>query len=194
MARKSIQTHHAPDHPTADEVYNLLSLLTPTEAIRFWHHIYTDPASAPVKRMEALRQRLRQTQEELQIAKAGQAIFGSAWSQYLASLAKPRKTDRDDEIVRLRDVVGRTFGEIGLDLPDLNSAWVGKDGKPLGRYAVKRAYDRHKKERQKETDLAASKYLEQLVNRGEVIEDWSFGESGRKLNLRQKIRQTQNKT
>lgn len=57
---------------------------------------------------------------------------------------KPRNTERDDEIVRLRDDERKTFGEIPRLLIRKNSAWVGKDGKPLTRDATERAYRRRK--------------------------------------------------
>lgn len=57
---------------------------------------------------------------------------------------KPRKTDRDDEIVRLRDIEEKTFGEIGPALVRKNPKWCGKSGKPLTRDAVEKAYYRRK--------------------------------------------------
>jgi hypothetical protein len=57
---------------------------------------------------------------------------------------KPRKTDRDDEIVRLRDKEGKTFGEIGRALVRANPKWCRKDGSPLTREAVEKAYHRRK--------------------------------------------------
>jgi hypothetical protein len=58
---------------------------------------------------------------------------------------KPRKRERDAEIVRLHDEKGMSFGKIGQHLPTLNAAWVGRGGTPLGREAVERAYHRMKK-------------------------------------------------
>lgn len=57
---------------------------------------------------------------------------------------KPRNTDRDDEIVRLYDQDGRTFGEIPLLLKLTDPSWVGAEGKPLSRDAVEKAYHRRK--------------------------------------------------
>jgi hypothetical protein len=64
--------------------------------------------------------------------------------QWEARNAKPRKTARDDEIVRLRDEEGKTFGEIGRLLLVKNPAWTGKGGKPLSRAAAEKAYHRRK--------------------------------------------------
>jgi hypothetical protein len=60
-----------------------------------------------------------------------------------------RKSDpeiirRDTEIIRLRDKEKKTFGEIGRLLLVKNPAWSGKEGKPLSRAAVEKAYHRRK--------------------------------------------------
>ena len=57
---------------------------------------------------------------------------------------KPRKTDRDDEIVRLRDVEGKSFGEIPRILLRKNQSWGSGEGKPITRDAVEKAYHRRK--------------------------------------------------
>jgi hypothetical protein len=57
---------------------------------------------------------------------------------------KPRNTDRDDEIVRLRDQEGKTFGEIPRLLLQQNSQWCRKGGKQLTRDTVEKAYRRRK--------------------------------------------------
>jgi hypothetical protein len=57
---------------------------------------------------------------------------------------KPRQIERTDEIVRLRDVEGKTFGEIGRILIQKNAKWCGKGGKPMTRDAVEKAYHRRK--------------------------------------------------
>ncbi len=58
---------------------------------------------------------------------------------------KPRKTTRDDEIVRLKDEEGKSFGEIPRLLPLINPKWAHKSGKQLTTDAVKKAYKRHKR-------------------------------------------------
>jgi hypothetical protein len=58
--------------------------------------------------------------------------------------AKPRNTDRDDEIVRLYDVEGKTFGEIPRMLILKNPLWCGKNGKPISRDAAEKAFHRRK--------------------------------------------------
>lgn len=58
--------------------------------------------------------------------------------------AKPRNTERDDEIVRLRDDEDKTFGEIPRLLLQKNPSWSRKDGKPLKRDTVEKAYLRRK--------------------------------------------------
>jgi hypothetical protein len=58
---------------------------------------------------------------------------------------KPRKRERDAEIVRLHDEEGMSFGKIGRHLPTLNAAWVVRGGAPLDRKTVERAYHRMKK-------------------------------------------------
>jgi hypothetical protein len=57
---------------------------------------------------------------------------------------KPRNRERDDEIVRLRDKQGKTFGEIPRLLLQKNPAWCGEGGKPLSRDTVEKAYSRRK--------------------------------------------------
>jgi hypothetical protein len=57
---------------------------------------------------------------------------------------KPRKTDRDEAIVRLRDEEKKTFGEIPRLLLKLNPLWCGIGGKPMSRDAVEAAYRRRK--------------------------------------------------
>ena len=57
---------------------------------------------------------------------------------------KPRKTDRDDEIVRLHDDEGVSFGAMGQELIALNPAWTRKGGAPLTRAAAEKAYHRRK--------------------------------------------------
>jgi hypothetical protein len=49
---------------------------------------------------------------------------------------KKRMTERDDEILRLRDQEGKSCGEIPRMLMLKNQAWVGKDGLPMNRDAV----------------------------------------------------------
>jgi hypothetical protein len=58
-------------------------------------------------------------------------------------LAQPRNAERDREIVRMHDVGGFTFGEIGPQLVKRNPKWVRK-GKPLAYNAVQQAYHRVK--------------------------------------------------
>lgn len=62
---------------------------------------------------------------------------------------KPRKTDRDDELVRLHEMEGKTFGEIPRLLMEINPQWCGRDGKQLTRAAVEKAYQRRKGPRTK---------------------------------------------
>jgi hypothetical protein len=57
---------------------------------------------------------------------------------------KPRNTERDAEIVRLRDQEKLSFGKIGYRLVKINSAWANKKGKPMSRDAVEKAYHRMK--------------------------------------------------
>lgn len=57
---------------------------------------------------------------------------------------KPRNTQRDCEIVRLHDQEGRTFGEIPRLLVQKDPSWAGRDGKPLARDTVEKAYHRRK--------------------------------------------------
>jgi hypothetical protein len=54
--------------------------------------------------------------------------------------AKRRNSDRNGEIIRLRDEEGKKFGEIGRLLLIKNSRWCGRDGKPLRRDTIERAY------------------------------------------------------
>jgi hypothetical protein len=62
--------------------------------------------------------------------------------------AKPRMTDRDREIVRLRNEFGgkkrRSFGQIAKIFPTINKSWTGKDGKPLNAKTVEVAYYRER--------------------------------------------------
>ena len=58
---------------------------------------------------------------------------------------KPRNTERDDEIVRLHDQEGRTFGQIPRLLVRKNPSWAAKDGEPMSRDAVEKAYHRRKR-------------------------------------------------
>jgi hypothetical protein len=62
---------------------------------------------------------------------------------------KPRNTVRDDEIVRLHDVEGKSFGQIGRLLLQANSTWCKAPGKPLSRAAVQQAYHRRKRKTDK---------------------------------------------
>jgi hypothetical protein len=97
------------------------------------------------------------------VAKANKCVLmttDEARQQHLASLhtayragevaekerrdPKRRNTERDDEIVRLRDVEKKAFGEIGKLLSQMNKEWRSKDGKQLTRDAVERAYYRRK--------------------------------------------------
>ncbi|HEX3149651.1 MAG TPA: hypothetical protein VHR66_16365 [Gemmataceae bacterium] len=57
---------------------------------------------------------------------------------------KPRKTERDDEIVRLYDEGGLSFGEIPARLLLKDKSWGNKDGSPLQRDTVEKAYHRRK--------------------------------------------------
>jgi hypothetical protein len=68
-----------------------------------------------------------------------------SWKQLEKRTPKPRKRERDAEIVRLHDEKGMSFGKIARHLRTLNAAWVGHGGTPLGRKAVERAYHRMKK-------------------------------------------------
>jgi hypothetical protein len=54
---------------------------------------------------------------------------------------------RNAEIVRLRDEKGLTFGQIPRALMRINPKWCGKDGGPLEREAVEKAYRRTKNPR-----------------------------------------------
>lgn len=57
---------------------------------------------------------------------------------------KPRFEERDAEIVRLRDIENKTFGEIGRLLLLKNPEWSGRDGQPMSRDAVEKAYHRRR--------------------------------------------------
>jgi hypothetical protein len=55
-----------------------------------------------------------------------------------------RNAERDDEIIRLHDDEGKSFGQIGKLLILKNPKWCAKGGKQLTRKTVEKAYHRRK--------------------------------------------------
>jgi hypothetical protein len=145
---------------SAEAIHVIIQHLRPTEHSRF-RQLVTSPmfdAALPLITKEALR--IVRTCPDLsddQIAEkiAQQAdLLLEATTRVVTEVEgarlkaerdpKPRNTKRDDEIVRLRDEEGRTFGEIPRLLLRMNSSWGGNNGSPLKRDAVEKAYHRRK--------------------------------------------------
>jgi len=57
---------------------------------------------------------------------------------------KPRNTERDKAIIRLRDEQRLTFGQIPRQLRKENPVWVASDGELLSKDTVEKAYKRAK--------------------------------------------------
>jgi hypothetical protein len=106
-------------------------VVAPNPDLETWLPDYMPPTS--LSAAKAVRQ-----QQERELIEQGKAIGRHERN------AKPRNTERDDQIVRLHDEEGKSFGIIGRLLAELNPAWVGKNGKPLSRAAATKAYNRRK--------------------------------------------------
>jgi antirestriction protein ArdC len=79
------------------------------------------------------------------VAKESLGMVKPALERSALFICRPKNEERNQEIVRLRDVDRLSFGKIGRKLMQANPAWVGTNGKPLSSDTVKQAYHRQHK-------------------------------------------------
>ena len=141
---------------TADQIHLLLKASSILEQGLFIHKIGDQiiPVLFPMMldhAIECARKFPQAEKEELKkmvlslVGKSEQAIEDLTTARFKdAHYPKPRNTERDAEIVRLRDMEGKSFGQIPRLLIQKDQSWCGKNGRPMTRDAVERAYWRRK--------------------------------------------------
>jgi hypothetical protein len=145
---------------TAEAIFLLLNRLDPRERLRFSDRVFAEMASRffPLFIRQAVDMVKRHPLASLdQLCALAEEALKKSYDENQAALAeltraelkeerdpKPRHTERDDEIVRLRDREGKTFGAIPRLLMQKNPKWCGEGGKLLKRDAVEKAYRRRK--------------------------------------------------
>ncbi len=83
------------------------------------------------------------------VAESMEAVIGQTQEMTAAKIKeqrdpKKRNVERDAEIVSLHDEERKSFGQIGPLLAVKNPTWRAKNGTPLARAAVEKAYHRQK--------------------------------------------------
>jgi hypothetical protein len=145
---------------TADGAFFILTYLQQSEKLRVAQRMSEQTVSQVLPIMigaacKLARQYPDVPEEELEklvykdSAERIDAVRRTAMEQSLAQLKeqrdpKPRNTERDNEIVRLRDIEKKSFGEIPGLLKTANPSWTRSGGKQLTRKAVEKAYKRRK--------------------------------------------------
>lgn len=134
----------ASSHPTAEEILQLLEQALELERQRFIALLRSRPDLTPAFEIVPAEWYGQMVRQQGRLLRQRVALG----SELYRRTPKPRNTERNAAIVRLHDEEKLSFGQIGRALAKRNSAWVGRDGKPLTYAAVEKAY-RDEKKREK---------------------------------------------